>query len=177
MDSEAPGRARRLLQQLSESDRPIAVHFHKSRVRGNFTDLTLICEGKRLAVHRLVESFSGEFVMKEDSLLLVEKLIDYLYTTDYEDVVKEIDDHLNESPSILQVNARMFALGDKYDVGGLCDLSAAKYARRLNQPVDGVEYLESVPDVYNLTATVVKPLKHLGPANCVRGFLPRPPNS
>lgn len=53
----------------------------------------------------------------------------------------------------LQVHAKMYVLGDKYQVEGLKVLASEKYLARLRFPLSGIAFLESVPDVYILAAS------------------------
>jgi hypothetical protein len=96
--------------------------------------------------------------MEEEDSLLVEKLVDYFYTMDYdENGSGQLEQHI----SGLQVHARMFALADKYDVEGLRELSSEKFqARSITSPKNVLELLESVPDVYTLTPPSQKTLRY-----------------
>jgi hypothetical protein len=96
--------------------------------------------------------------MEGDSLPMVQKLIDYFYTADYDEIVNEPG--TDEVISGLQVHARMFALADKYDIEGLLVLSSEKFSNRFRSSPNGLELLESVPDVYALTPPSVKILRN-----------------
>jgi hypothetical protein len=98
--------------------------------------------------------------MIDDSEHIVEKLVQYFYVGDYTGLSEE-DKNAYPEMSELQLHARVFALADKYDVQSLCDLSAEKYSSRLQDHVDVVEFLHSVPDVYNLTPPPVERLRIL----------------
>jgi hypothetical protein len=101
------------------------------------------------------EALSGSYAMEEDSLLMVEKMINYLYTADYD------SDENVDQPDIsrLQFHARMFALADKYDIEGLCLLSSEKFLSRFRSSPSALELLESIPDVYTLTPSSVRTLR------------------
>jgi hypothetical protein len=86
------------------------------------------------------------------SNLVVDKLLQYLYTGDYTSIPNKDCENLDISAS--QLHARVFALADKYDVQGLCDLATAKYRSRLESDFDVVELLESIPDVYSTPCEV-----------------------
>jgi len=148
----------------------------KSQRQGEFTDFTLTCEGESFLVHKVIvcsqstvlraacskpfkEALSGVYIMEEDSLPMIKKLIDYFYTADYNENVDQPNTESHQRVSILQVHARMFALADKYDIGGLRVLSAEKFSSRFKSSPDGLELLESVPDVYTLTPPSVKTLR------------------
>jgi hypothetical protein len=52
----------------------------------------------------------------------------------------------------------MFSVGEKYSINGLCELSTEKYIRRLND-CSALEFLHSVPNVYNMTPASIRPLR------------------
>lgn len=87
--------------------------------------------------------------MNEDSLPMVRRLVDCLYTADYNTSVESqgTDPIISE----LQVHVEMFALGDKYDIEALRMLSSEKYSICLDNSPTGLDFLGSVPDVYDLT--------------------------
>ncbi|KAL1969767.1 hypothetical protein VTN77DRAFT_7276 [Rasamsonia byssochlamydoides] len=166
MDKKArPVRFQRLMDAVS-----------KSQQREEFTDFTLVCEGERFQVHKVIvcsqsavlraasmgpfkEASSGVYEMNEDSLPMVRKLIDYFYTADYDQNVESADTECAPPISALQIHVRMFVLADKYDIEGLRVLSSEKYSNRLMSPCSALEFLESVPDVYTLTAPSVRVLR------------------
>ena len=53
----------------------------------------------------------------------------------------------------------MFALADKYDIPRLSALAHAKYQLRLQNSWDPAEFLQSVPDVYEMTPTSIRLLR------------------
>lgn len=91
--------------------------------------------------------------MKDESILIVRKMIDFVYKGDYSEL---IDDSPADNPpkvpllpiSVLQLHAQMFALGDKYCMPELCDAAAGKYLNRIVGQFDPSEYLDSIPDVF-----------------------------
>jgi hypothetical protein len=97
--------------------------------------------------------------MNGDSLPMVKKMVGYLYTADYSEEFTDSEGECIPTISSLQVHARMFALADKYDIQGLRVLSTTKYSCRLKRFSTSIEFLESVPDVYSLTATPVRSLR------------------
>lgn len=91
--------------------------------------------------------------MTEESSTVVRKMLDYLYTGDYSERLEELPtDGSAEAPPLplspLQLHAKVFALGDKYCVTDLCDASAAKYLKRIEDQFDPLEFLDSIPDVF-----------------------------
>ncbi|CAI6099692.1 unnamed protein product [Clonostachys chloroleuca] len=136
--------------------------------------LVLICEGKKFHVQKTAlftqskvfyTAFTGPFQesslrtyeMSEDSPFIVNKMIDYFNNGDYDvSAVPEIEE---QNISALQFHARMFSLADKYAVDILMLLSAAKYLDRLRNS-EIVEFLGSIPAVYELTPSYVRDLRN-----------------
>ncbi|KAH7202890.1 uncharacterized protein BKA55DRAFT_587578 [Fusarium redolens] len=106
--------------------------------------LVLICEGKKFHVRKtdLFTQSKRTYEMSEDSLFIVNKMIDYVNNGDYDvSAVPKIEE---QNISALQFHARMFPLADKYAVDILISLSAAKYLDRLRNS-EIVEFLGSIP--------------------------------
>jgi hypothetical protein len=102
------------------------------------------------------ESSSRTYEMSEDSLFIVNKMIEYFNNGDYDvSAAPEIEE---QNISALQFHARMFSLADKYAVDSLISLSAAKYLDRLRDS-EIVEFLGSIPAVYELTPSYVRDLR------------------
>ncbi|EED11743.1 conserved hypothetical protein [Talaromyces stipitatus ATCC 10500] len=121
-----------------------------------FSDLTIVCEGVKYEVHKAIicsqspvlhAACTGGFQANESSPI-VDRFVQFLYTGDY--TISE-KDHEGVDLSPMQYHARVFALADKYDVKTLCDLAANKYYDRLKNDFDYVEFLDSIPDVYQRT--------------------------
>jgi hypothetical protein len=104
----------------------------------------------------LQEASSCTYRMNDDSLFIVDKMIDYFYNGDYDVAVTSVIEE--QTISALRIHARMFALADKYAVDVLLSLSAAKYSDRL---IDSeiLEFLGSIPDVYTLTPSLARGLR------------------
>lgn len=110
--------------------------------------------------------------MQEDCPLFVEKMVDFFYTNDYQldpSDAENSDDCF--SASSLQIHARMFALADKYDIGGLCTLASSKYSRDLMDSNSLVEFFDSIHDVYSLTPPSKRDLRQQV-IEYIRGNLP-----
>ncbi|ORY68320.1 uncharacterized protein BCR38DRAFT_406256 [Pseudomassariella vexata] len=146
----------------------------RARERKDFTDFELECESCTIPVHKIIlcsqselfsrvcngkyqESEIGVYRMIDDSLTMVQRMVDYFYTGDYND---EPSSKAEDGLSSLQVNARMFALADKYFVDDLMVLAAAKYAKALQDDPDCRRFLASVEDVFTLTPDSVKLLRN-----------------
>lgn len=103
----------------------------------------------------LQEASSGVYKFKDISEVLLEKLVTFFYSGNY-------DEDLDASPtkmSALQLHARMFALGEQYCLPNLQPLCVKKYEARLDSECGALEFIESIPDVYNSTAGPVRDLK------------------
>lgn len=64
--------------------------------------------------------------MIDESLPVVRKMLDYLYTGDYSELIDDSPTDIlpNVQPlsiSALQLHAQLFAVGDKYCIPELCD--------------------------------------------------------
>ncbi|PTU19813.1 hypothetical protein P175DRAFT_0524143 [Aspergillus ochraceoroseus IBT 24754] len=105
------------------------------------------------------EASSGVYEMNDDPLPMVKNLVDYLYTLDYNENLRTLNQECPSPISGLQVHARMFALADKYDIKALQVLSSEKYSNMLESSSIGSEFLGSIPDVYTLTPPSVKALR------------------
>ena len=86
-------------------------------------------------------------------------MVDFFYRMDYDDDVLEDAEADTQSPSsLLQLHARMFALGDRYGIPGLRDVAVKKYSSRCTSS-EALEFMNSIYDVYEGTATSVRPLR------------------
>lgn len=124
----------------------------------------------------LQEASVGVYEFADDSKLLVEKLVSFLYTANYDDTVDTPETESSPPISSLQLHARVFALADKYSVSGLSELCIMKYKRGLEYRLDPVEFIQSIPDVYTLTPAPVRALKDVVARfarNRLAGFLSR----
>ncbi len=95
------------------------------------------------------------------SYLELKKMVTFFYSMNYDDDIPEATEQ--ETPlhiSLLQLHARMFALGDRYDIPGLRDVAVKKYSSRCVIFLEPVEFLESIYDVYERTPTSIKQLRN-----------------
>lgn len=109
--------------------------------------------------------------LEDDDPFIIERMLSYLYTLDYSDnaaarpalsIKQNWPPHLSkeESKSVLQVDARVYALAEKYDISGLKDLAKYKYETALNN-CSGGDFLKSIQDVYGLTRESDRGLRDL----------------
>ncbi|KAG6053368.1 hypothetical protein E4U17_004748, partial [Claviceps sp. LM77 group G4] len=141
----------------------------------SFSDLEIVCGERRFPVHRNVvclhasairaaclgpwkEAARGVFEIKETSPLLVRRMLDYIYTGDYDDFDWSIlvhKDHLSPQEvakldivDYLNLHLKMTELGDMYMVEGLSQLTSEKFAEYLASKTVRNILVIIVPEVY-----------------------------
>ncbi|PGG95184.1 hypothetical protein AJ79_10206 [Helicocarpus griseus UAMH5409] len=155
----------------------LAKSLNASYQDGKFTDFVLVCENVKLHVHRVIvcsqprvlnaacsgafkEATSSAFEMKEDSLILVKRMVDFLYASDY-NANPKTDANNEAAISELQLHVRMFIMGDKYDIEGLRSRASDKFLARLHKALPWEELLGCIPETNNMTPSLMKPLKDM----------------
>lgn len=100
--------------------------------------------------------------MADISYLELEKMVDFLYSMSYDDEIpKQTEQEAgNHRFSLLQLHARMFALGDRYDIPGLREVAVKKYSSRSVVSWEPLEFLESIYDVYRRTPPSIRQLRN-----------------
>lgn len=95
------------------------------------------------------------------SYLELKKMVDFLYSMSYDDEIpnQTEEEAGNQCLSLLQLHARIFALGDRYDIPGLRDVAVKKYSSRSLVSWEPLEFLESIYDVYRRTPPSVRQLR------------------
>ncbi|KAG6182607.1 hypothetical protein E4U36_003233 [Claviceps purpurea] len=126
-----------------------------------FCDLEIVCGERRFPAHRNVEAARGVFEIKETSHMLVRRMLDYIYTGDYDDFDSSIlmqKDHLSPQQvheldivDYLALHLKMMELGDMYMVEGLSQLANEKFAKHLASQTARDILVTIVPEVYALT--------------------------
>lgn len=92
--------------------------------------------------------------------LELERLVEFFYCMDYNyDMSEAAEEKTEPRPSLLQFHARMFALGDQYDISALRDVAVKKYSTRCVVSWDPAEFLTSIHDVYAGSAASVRSLR------------------
>ena len=103
--------------------------------------------------------------MVDISYLELKKMVQFFYSMSYDDDIPELTEQETLSPiSLLQLHARMFALGDRYDIPGLRDVAVKKYSSRCAVSWEPLEFIESLCDVYERTPSSIR---HLRNAACI----------
>lgn len=96
------------------------------------------------------------------SYLELKKMVGFLYSTSYDDEIpEETKQEAGNHISLLQLHARMFALGDRFDVLGLREVAVKKYLSRGVGSWEPLEFLESIYDVYRRTPTSIRQLRNV----------------
>ncbi len=81
-------------------------------------------------------------------ILELKRMVSFFYTMNYDDDMPDEETEQKTGPCIsqLQLHARMFAIGDRYDIPGLRYLAVKKYSTRCGVSWDPLEFLESIPN-------------------------------
>jgi hypothetical protein len=87
--------------------------------------------------------------------MLLKKLVQFFYSLNYSGMVPE-----DTGMSPLQLHAKMFGLADEYDIPGLLRVAASKYSARCVDSWEPLEFLTSIPNVYDAAPTNVSLLCH-----------------
>jgi hypothetical protein len=94
------------------------------------------------------------------------KMIDFFYSTDYDEDLPEAAD-----TSVLQLHTETFLLADQYDITGLLSIVAKKYWARCVSAWDALEFLHSLRNLYKLAPPSIFRLRKFA-CLVVRGHLP-----
>ncbi|KAL8823987.1 MAG: hypothetical protein Q9191_005384 [Dirinaria sp. TL-2023a] len=97
----------------------------------------------KLMLITVKEGLSGQIDLKEDDPDMIDNMLYFLYTSDYQ------DDADGGRP--LLVNAKMYAVGDKYDIPALKTLAKDKFAAGLGPNWDIATFLEVLETAYTNT--------------------------
>ncbi|KAK5724597.1 hypothetical protein LTR15_004643 [Elasticomyces elasticus] len=115
-----------------------------SLVFPEFTDLIIKCDGRQWRVHRLIvcaqspffvkacagifkEATEGVITLKEDKPAVVDAMINYFYTFDYN---SERNNGGTNEMSALEFDVHVLLLADKYDIPDLARLTTTKFKKR-----------------------------------------------
>jgi hypothetical protein len=91
---------------------------------------------------------SGEIAVEHDSPALIERMIEFLYKSDYSnpDTGNEAEDLI----SLLRFHTDMYRLADMYEIAPLAELSKSKYEYEVKKHSIAA-FVESIPYVYITT--------------------------
>jgi hypothetical protein len=94
----------------------------------------------------------------------LEKLVQYLYSTDYNEIIPTVAE-----TSLFQLHARMFSLADAYDIPKLRTVAADKYSAHCFTIWKVSDFFLSIRDVYDETRPSA--LRQIA-CKAIRGKLP-----
>ncbi len=93
---------------------------------------------------------------------MVWRMIKYFYLGDYPDSGPALEIGPEEYVSSMNINAELYALGDKYDIKGLKKLSSKKFEAALDRIRGGaLEFCAAIPLVYTTTPDTDRTLRDL----------------
>ncbi|KAH6847105.1 hypothetical protein B0I37DRAFT_374303 [Chaetomium sp. MPI-CAGE-AT-0009] len=149
--------------------------FDKLFKEGTYSDLTITCGVDEYKVHKAIvcprssffatacnglfqEGKTGVVALPDDDPQVVNLMIRYLYYLDYP-AQPEVQDEAVETPqesksadcSNLTVHARVYALGEKYDIQGLKTLAIEKFKTEAKVHWNCDEFIRAVEEVYTST--------------------------
>ncbi|KAG6222130.1 hypothetical protein E4U34_001564 [Claviceps purpurea] len=150
----------------------------KDRDDGTFCDLEIDCGERRFRAHRNVvclrspviraaflrkwkkEPACAVFEIKQASHVLVRRMLDYIYTGDYDDFDSRTlvqKDHLSPLDALklerdrhLPLHVKMMELGDTYLIEGLNQLTSEKCTKYFTSLTTSKYISDIVPEVYAL---------------------------
>ncbi|KAK4141204.1 uncharacterized protein C8A04DRAFT_39243 [Dichotomopilus funicola] len=145
---------------------------------GNYSDLTITCQGKSYRVHKAIvcprsgfftAACSGEFKANDDSEA-VDAMINYIYCLNYDlnraDPSRVGEDRAagtaafqeappDQTPAStrpdLLAHAKVFTLAEKYLISGLKALALQKFVASVSGGFDVDDFLDAVQQVYRST--------------------------
>ncbi|KAL9598512.1 MAG: hypothetical protein Q9179_003889 [Wetmoreana sp. 5 TL-2023] len=99
----------------------------------------------------LSESNNSKINLPEDDPYLVSLMLQFLYTETYTVDTEDENKHLDPGyPTfVLKTHARLYSLGDKYDIPLLCRLAAYRFRQYLRIGAHLTEAFECVPWIYD----------------------------
>lgn len=107
-----------------------------------------------------------EYHMNDDEPSIVGKMIDYLYTLDYDDHcsstsgAKSVIEYARaDDPASLLVNAKVYIIADKYEIEALKKLACLKYKEVLLNTWNTSNFSESASHVFENTVETDRTLR------------------
>lgn len=133
--------------------------FHKACTGGFEVEIGFLIQNITEIVKQ--ETFTGVIEIADISYLELKKMVNFFYSMDYDDDIPEMtEQEAGPRLSLLQLHARMFALGDRYDIPGLREVAVKKYSSRCAVFWDPLELIGSVCDVYRRTPASIRQLRN-----------------
>ncbi|KAG6042665.1 hypothetical protein E4U17_001283 [Claviceps sp. LM77 group G4] len=166
----------------------------KDRDDGLYCDLEIVCDQRCFNAHRIVLAFpplthplvgtSSVYEIKDSSSVLVERLLDYIYTGTYDELpykalAKEGQGSYGEAAKLgpaahVMLHAKMMELGDTYMIEGLSDHASKKFETLLAPETTRNLIADIVPEVYAMnfdSSTIIRKMT----VQSLRKKLPPPP--
>ncbi|TFB02703.1 hypothetical protein CCMA1212_005127 [Trichoderma ghanense] len=141
-----------------------------TRFDGELCDFELVCEGQTISLHKIViclqspvikaactgsfEEASGRYEMKDCDVASVWRMVSFLYTGDYNPRKPE---EIHE----IAVHTAMFALADKYLIGGLLARSEAYFSKSVMKENNMDILSQHAKQVYGLQFESSKSLRRI----------------
>ncbi|KAG6309578.1 hypothetical protein E4U22_003843 [Claviceps purpurea] len=137
----------------------------KSRDDGSFCDLEIVCDKRRFNAHRIVEGTNSIFEIQKYSSVLVERMLDYMYTGTYDELpskapAKEGQESSQKAAKLdpaahVMLHAQMRELGDIYMVEGLSQHACEKLETLLAFETTRNLLVDIVPEVYAFESSTI----------------------
>ncbi|KAG5965629.1 hypothetical protein E4U58_002766 [Claviceps cyperi] len=130
----------------------------KDRRDQAFCDLEIVCGKTRFQVHRVVEGGCGVYEIKDCSDALVERMLDYIYTGNYDELSSKGPAEEGQEPSKktakvgpapqVMLHVKMMELGDLYLIEGLVQLASNRFMKLLTSETTKNILADIIPEVY-----------------------------
>ncbi|KAK2036995.1 hypothetical protein LZ31DRAFT_613401, partial [Colletotrichum somersetense] len=124
---------------------------------GTYSDLTISSATKSYPVHRAIKASDGVISLLDDEPYVVDMMIQQFYRLNYQPL--DSNNH-SESPdqqhnstdlSGLFLHAKVYAIAEKYVIGGLKDLAVSKFRTAAETTWDAGDFLDAASEAYTST--------------------------
>ncbi|KAG6087041.1 hypothetical protein E4U15_000176 [Claviceps sp. LM218 group G6] len=173
----------------------------KDRRDKAFCDLEIVCGETRFQVHRVVvcsyssviraaclgpwkESACGVYEIKDCSDALVRRMLDYIYTSDYDELSSKDPTEEGQEPSQniakvgpapqVMLHVKMMELGEMYLVEGLVQLASKRFMKVLTSETTTNIFVDIIPEVYALESNSANGIRN-NVVGCMRERLAKLP--
>ncbi|KAL8778189.1 MAG: hypothetical protein Q9213_007525 [Squamulea squamosa] len=147
-----------------------------TRKNNEYHDLIISCKGTEWRVHRVIVCTQSEYFkkacqagfqegktgcidLKEEDPTMIDRLVNYLYSCDYDDYATlPLTNSQRQFPAEYPIQTRqlacvvnMYVIGDRYEIAGLRNLSKAKFSTALPIRWNKENFLDIVRTIYDDT--------------------------